>query len=303
MKRSGLARSRLLFAFIFLALILGAGMVVVIENGTGSTRGTLLVSRTWSDAVDAPHGMTFYLLDVNVTDAGPSTWHLDPSQFSLTSNGSRSYTPTENYSEVLLLGKSGLLPGHNISGEVAFLLPANQAPSTLGYSGGSSVSVQPAGVPAVSGVASRFDPSVHFQLVGASTQTGAITTDGITAWAAISNVTSYAMAFFGGESGYRNYTFVFFTGQRIYVSLFFYYYRVPGAPNSMTVDSVASDDGYSVSDVLAWGASVLGGSQPVPLPATMTGYGSSLGVTLLATVPPGPQAGVLHFTVQFSANP
>ena len=298
MERVGSGSGRLVFVSVALALLIAAGTVMVIRIEDRMTKGQLKVSGTWSDGVDSPPGSTYFLLDVNVADAGPSTWHLDPSLFSLASNGSHSFTFAANYSALALLGKEDLLPGHSISGEVAFLLPWGQTPSTLSY-GDSAISVQPADVPPVSGEASRFDPSVHFLLEGASTQNGAITADGITTWAAISNNTS-ALTFFGGEHGYRSNSFVFFTGQNIEVSFAFYYYRVPGAPNSLTIDSVSSDDGYAVSNVLAWKTSFLGTEQPSALPTTLTGYGSNVEVTLLATVPSGPQAGVLHFTVQFS---
>lgn len=300
MERAGYARSHLVFGLVALVLLVGAGILVVGGGMNQETKGGLGVVRAWSDGVDAPPGSTFYLLDINATDSGPSVWHLDPSLFSLTSNGTRSYAPEANYSALALMGREDIQPGHHVSGEVAFLLPADEAPSTLNYNGGGTVSVQPVGVPPVSGEASRYDPSVHFRLEGASTQSGAITEDGVTAWAAISN-NSDALTFFGGETGYRNYSFVFFTGQEITVSFFFYYYKVPDAPNSLRIDSVASDDGYSVSNVLAWQTSFLGNAQGSALPATLTGYGSSAAVTLEVAVPPGPQSGVLHFTVQFSS--
>jgi len=185
MERTGSTRLRLAVVLVALVLLLGAGIIVIAGNAGRGSEGQLKIIRAWSDGVDSAAGSTYYLIDVNVTDSGPSVWHLDPSLFSLASNGSRSYGSTSNYSELALLGKQDVLPGHEVSGRIAFLLPSDQAPSTLSYGGGSTISVQPVAVPPISGEASRFDPSVHFLLKGTSAQEEDITADGLTAWAGI----------------------------------------------------------------------------------------------------------------------
>jgi hypothetical protein len=241
--------------------------------------------------------MTYYLLTVNASDSGSSVWNLNPSFLSLTTASSGPYEPVANYSVVALMGNTTVSPGEHTMGRVAFELPAGQTPSTLTYSDSKGgVSIEAQGMPGISGVASRFDPSVHFTLNGTSWA------NTITTWAAITNQTN-ALAFFGGEANYKNSSFIFFTGQRISVTFAFYYYRLPSYPETIAVRAITSSDGYQVSDVLAWQETFgfSGYNTPSPLPETMTGYGSNLEVTLLATVPPGPQPGVLHFTVQFGA--
>lgn len=280
---------------VAIALLVGAALVAT-EFAAGGVSPHIEAVSVWSDSVDAPPGMVYYLLDVNVSNGGPSAWNLDPSLFSVTSNASISYPRASSYNATAVLESVSIGSGRHLAGEVAFELPAGQVPSKLNYHDSKvGVSVQAPRVPAVSGVASRFDPSVHFDLNGTS-WAGTIAT-----WAAISNQSS-ALYFFSGEEGQRNDRFVFFTGQKIDVSFAFYYYKGPMDPNTIEIKSIKSDDGYAVSDVLAlrptFGFSGYGG--PSPLPVTMTGYGSNIEVTLLATVPPGPQYGVLHFTVQFA---
>jgi hypothetical protein len=290
--RTSPAHVRFLIITAVLVLLVGGSLVAVALNQSRGSNASVRVDRVWSDSVDAPKGMTFYLLDVNASNGRPSSWQLDPSRFMLKSNVSHVYSPADNYSEVALLSSEVVPSGQRVSGNVAFLLPDDEAPSKLSYDDG-GVSLQTTDLPAVSGIASRFDPSVHVQFNGTTAASAVATWDGIT------NQTN-GLTFFGEEPGYRNYSFVFFTGQKIYVTFALYYYKFPYDPNSISVDSVTSDDGYAVSDVVGWQAA-LGVVEPHQLPVTMTGYGSNVEVTVLVTVPPGPQPGVLHFTLQFSS--
>ena len=283
----------LLLAGVLLVLLIGAGILAITRAETHSEPEQIQVTKVWTDRVDSPPGMVYYLLDVNASTIGPFAWNLEPSLFSMTTNASLTYYPTVNYNETAVLRESTMNPGRFIVGEVVFDVPLNQIPTKLSYADPrNGISIQTTAIPAGSGTASRFDPSVHFEFNGTSAANAVAT------WAGITNQTN-GLAFFAGGPGSRNYSFVFFTGEKIYVTFAFYYYRFPYDPNSIVVKSISSEDGYVVSDVLAWQANFpsLG---PQQLPVTMTGYGSNVEVTLLVTVPPGPQYGVLHFTVQWS---
>jgi len=274
------------------ALIVVGSVFAVTFNVSPKPPGSIRIVQVWFDGVDAPQGMGFYILDVNASDTQSSVWQFNPADIEVSISSSRTSSPVDNYSEVPLLGSSDISPGKSVAGDDVYLLPQGETPTELSYHGTGTMAPLQVQVPAVSGVASRFDPSVHVQFNGTSADRAVATWDGIT------NQTN-GLTFFGEEPGYRNYTFVFFTGQKIYVTFALYYYKFPYDPDSIVVDSVTSDDGYAVSSVVGWQAS-LGVVQAHQLPVTMTGYGSNVEVTALVTVPPGPQPGVLHFTLQFS---
>ena len=255
------------------------------------------VAKVWSDSVDSPSGMVYYLLDVNASNNGPGTWHFHSEHLALTSNTSSSYSAATGYASSQSLGTIDIGSGQQIVGEVAFELPMDQKPVSLAYTDATNaISLATNTIPEVSGIATKFDPSVHYVF------TGTAASSAIATWAAITNQTN-ALAFFGGESGYRNYNFVFFTGQHIYVTLTFYYYKYPYDPNTITLRAVTSNDGYIITDLVAWPtpSGFPGSNEAHPLPANLTGYGAETSVTLLVTVPPGHPSGVLHFTVQWSS--
>jgi Domain of unknown function (DUF4352) len=278
-------------------LVVFAVFVGLVKLGpTPSPVEQVRVLKVWQDTVDAPAGMAYYLLDVNASNSGPDPWPLDPSLFSLTTNGSLAFHPSLNYAWIDLLSNSTVLPDGSATGEVAFELPAAQSPSVLKYADPAGREVaQTSDIPAVSGIATRFDPSVHFVLTGTSWAATVET------WAAIINQSS-GLAYFGGEPVDRNNTFLFFTGQGIGVTFFFDYFKRPSDPTTISVQSITNDDGFPVSDVMAMQTQFgfTGYSTPHPLPVNMTGYGANASVTLLVNVPAGHQDGVLHFTVQFS---
>jgi len=288
-------------AGVIIVVVLIAGEFVFEERlglpvaGRGSR--AVKVDRVYLDAVDAPSGMVYFLAEVNASNSDSVVWHFDPSLFTATSNTSATYPSVSAYNMTVLLGKAELAQGQRLVGFVAFEMPLGQGVTKLAYddvAGG--VSLRAVEVPAVSGVATRFDPSVHFMLNGTSWAST------IETWAAITNQTS-GLAFFGGEKMYKNNTFVFFTGQKIGVTFFFDYFKRPSDPTTIYVRSITNKDGFAVSDVLAsqttFGFASYG--QPHPLPVNMTGYGANAIVTLVVTVPQGRVTGVLHFTVQFSS--
>ena len=73
-------------------------------------------------------------------------------------------------------------------------------------------------------------------------------------------------------------------------------------PATIQVRSISNGNGFPVTYEMGSNTShsfVVTNAQH-PLPVTMTGYGASAQVTILLTVPPGPQQGPLRFTVQFT---
>lgn len=269
----------------------------MVSRQSASAKLSVEVAKVWSDKVDAPSGMIYYLLDVNASNQGTETWHFNPSFFDLISNESGVYSAAANYTALPVLGVSDIASGQHAIGELVFELPANQGPLSLDYKDSmNGIVISASSVPSVTGIATKFDPSVHYSFNGTSASSA------IATWAGITNQ-SNALTFFGEEPGYRNYGFVFFTGQRIYVTFSFYYYKFPYDPNTIAVRAITSDDGYEISNVLAWSGytGIPGSNVGHPLPAYLTGYGAEVSVTLLATVPAGQPSGVLHFTVQWSS--
>jgi len=246
----------------------------------------IAVTELWFDGVDAPAGQVYYLLDVNASNSGVHDWLFDPSHLSLTSNTSDVYAPDPGYNETAILGASSIDPGRQILGEVAFGLPTGQSPSKLSYvDNAAGISLQQVRIPAVSAVASRFDPYLHYTLNGTSNWGIAIST-----WGAIANLTTPR--------------YVFFTGEKILASFALYYHKRPADPMTVMVTSITNENGFPVSDVLYTPTelgSVVTGDQ-YPLPAPLTGYGANIVVTLILTVPPGQQYGPLRFAIRFSSG-
>ncbi len=266
------------------ALLIGAAAYAIFVDTGGRATAQIAVTRVWLDAVDAPGSAVYYLLDVNASYLGAATWHLDPSRFTLTSNASLDYAPTASYNATTLLGLSDIRPGESAAGEVVFAVPADQRPSRLSYVDPSEdIDAAVQDIPAVSAVASKFDPYLHYSLNGTSDWGVAIST-----WGVIGNLTT------------PNY--VFFTGQKILASFSFYYHRRPIDPMTVVIESVTNDNGFPVSSVLATPmelGSVVTGNE-YPLPISLTGYGDVVVLNLVLTVPPGEQHGPLSFTIQFS---
>jgi Domain of unknown function (DUF4352) len=285
---------------VIISIVVGALYstgVVTTPFSSSSSSDRIQVEKVWMDNVDSANGQAYYLVDVNASNSGLDIWRLNPAYFSLSSNNSATYEPSQNYSETSVLQNSTIGPEQQTSGEVVFQLPATQSPSKLTYSDPTNgVQAQTSFIPAVSATATKFDPSVHFVL------TGAPWAPHVETWAAITNQTS-GLAFFGGEDIYKDNTFVFFSGQKIGVTFFFDYFKTPTDPTTISVQSVTNQDGYQLSELAALQTDFgfNGYRLPHPLPVNMMGYGSNADLTLLVTVPQGHLSGVLHFTVQFSA--
>jgi len=287
-----------------LGLVIAVVLLVVVgsfyfisRQSTPAAKLGIQVAKVWSDSVDSISGKVYYLLDVNASNEGSVAWHFNPSFLTLTSNDSAVYSAAANYTVLPILGPSDIESGQHAVGEVAFELPTSQRPIGLDYKDPmDGIVISANSVPDVIGIATRFDPSVHYLFNGTSAESA------IATWTGITNRTN-ALTFFGEEPGYRNYSYVFFTGQKIYVTFTFYYYKFPYDPNTIAVRAVTSDDGYDTSDVLAWSGytGFPGSDVGHPLPAYLTGYGAETSVTLLVTVPSGQPSGVLHFTVQWSS--
>jgi len=278
-------------------LVLLTAFLVVSKQSTSSPQLRIQVAKVLSDGVDSPAGMVYYLLDVSASNNGPGIWHFNPALLFLTSNASSSYYASTGYTSSPGLGQTDIGAGQNAVGEVVFELPMNQRPASLAYTDTTgAIDIATDIIPEVSGTATKFDPSVHYVF------TGTAASSAIATWAAITNQTN-ALAFFGGESGFRNYDFVFFTGQHIYVTFTFYYYKYPYDPNTITLRAVTSSDGYNITELVAWPTPTgfPGSSAAHPLPANLTGYGAETSVTLLVRVPAGHPSGVLHFVVQWSS--
>ena len=295
--RTGASRMRFgLVTAVALLVVVGA-FYVVSRQSTSTTRLSIQVERVWSDSVDSPSGNVYYLLYVNASNGGSGFWHFNPLFFAVTSNDSDVYPAATDYAVLPVLGPSVIGSGQHTAGEVALELPSDQRPVGLDYKDSmDGIMVSASDVPDITGTATKFDPSVHYSFNGTSASSA------IATWTGITNQTN-ALAFFGEEPGYRNYSFVFFTGQRIAVTFTFYYYRFPYDPNTIALKAITSDDGYDITDVLAWSgyAGFPGSNVGHPLPAYLTGYGAEASVTLLVTVPAGHPEGVLHFAVQWSS--
>jgi hypothetical protein len=288
----GLSRLALV-AVVIIAIV--AASILAIDLQRGSTSKTSATSKSFQeiritkvsqDFVDAPAGKSFYLLQLNASNLGPTTWSFNPGLLELTSNGSKGYSSDSNYNATFLMGKSSISPGNYTVGQVAFVLPSGQFPSRLRYSDQTAgVNVETESIPRVSAVASRFDFNV------------CLTINGNTANSCTGN--GWTVNSFNGTSRWvgslivvgviTNNSLVFFTGQTIQVSLWFEYLKQPVDPVSIKIQSATNNDGLAVV-----------GIQP-SLPLTITGWGNSGDLFVLLRVPPGQHSGNLHFSVQFSA--
>jgi hypothetical protein len=269
-------------AVLVSALLVGAAALVTVLDSSSKRTKDIEVVKVWSDDVDAPAGMVYYLLDINATNIGTAVWHVDPSFFTLTSNASIGYQWVPNYNETPLLTGSDLGTGGHVDGEVVFELPQNQSPSALSYSDPAGIKLELNSIPAVTAVASRFDPVLHYTFNGSDSWGVALDT-----WGQIDNFTT---------PGY-----VFFTGQKILASFSFTYLKRPSDPNTIVIESVTNNNGFPETQARAQPTalgSVATGTD-YPLPVSMVEHGASVAVILILTVPPGPQHGPLGFTIQW----
>ncbi len=266
-------------------LFVGALAVGELAAPGGAGGRTVRVTKTFFDGVDAPAGYAFYVLELNVTNAGSAPWVFTPGALQITGNKSHLYQEYSSYNVTSVLDGFTLNQGGQKAGMVAFELPAGEGPSTLRYddvAGG--VSLDSMSVPAVSSVASKFDFQLRLSVNG-------IPVEGWTdssCTAAEANGTGPWVCSLIANGVVQNNTLVFFTGQTVQVNLWFEYLKKPADPGTITLESVANQNGFEVLD-----------SRPA-VPQAMTGWAAQGGVVVLLKVPPEANSGPIRFSVQFS---
>jgi hypothetical protein len=267
---------RVAVGVVVLVLVIAGALVAAVElGGGGSEKQSFNVVRVYEDRVDAPSGMAYYLLEVNASNSGPAAWHFDPSSLTVSSNASTAFSSTSGYNVTGLMREADIASGGHLVGEVAFEMPADQAPSRLSYADSKGgMELRAADVPVVSGVASKFNYNANLSVSG----TGPVVQG---------NGWGFGSLLMNGVI--LNDTLTFFTGQTIQVNLWFEYLKRPADPTTITIQSVAASGGFQITNV----------DQPVPF--TMTGWGSQAGLVLLLKVPPGQQTGSIDLSVLVSA--
>ena len=256
-------------------LVFGAIVVGLSLTRPSNIAQSIKVTKVYLDGVDAPAGMSYYLMDVNASNTAPTAWHFDPSFLAATTNSSARFSSNGSYNGTALLGVADIGPKQNLVGKVAFEMPANQSPMQLSYvdsKGG--VTLQVVNVPAASAVASLFNYNAHIIVNG----TGP-TVQG-QGWGFGSLIMNGVV---------ENNTLVFFSGEKIQVNLWFEYLKRPVDPVTITIQSVTAGSGFQV----------LGADKPVPF--TMTGWGSQAGIVLLLKVLEGQHTRNIDLSVSVSA--
>ncbi len=252
------------------AIVVGFGLA---RPGVGPQ--SVRVTRLAFDQVDAPSGMSYYVMDVNASNTAATAWHFDPSFFTVTSNSSATFSSNPGYNGTALLSVADIPPGQHLVGKVAFEMPANQGPTKLSYSDSKGgVALQVTDVPAVSAVASLFNYNARLSVngTGPTVQAGG--------WGFGSMIMNGVV---------ENNTLVFFTGQKVQVNLWFEYLKRPVDPATITIQSVTAGNGFQI----------LAADKSVPF--TMTGWGSQAGLVLLLKVPQGQHTGSIDLSIQVSA--
>ncbi|MDA4119728.1 MAG: hypothetical protein OK436_03980 [Thaumarchaeota archaeon] len=236
---------------------------------------SIKVTKVYLDRVDAPSGMSYYLMDVNASNTATKDWHFDASLLRATTNTSAIFPSNLNYNATVLIGAADVASGHHILGKVAFEMPANQGPTKLSYADSKGgVTLQATEVPAVSAVASLFNYNAHMSVNG----TGP-TVNG-EGWGFGSLIMNAVI---------ENNTLVFFSGEKVQVNLWFEYLKRPVDPATITIQSVMAGNGFQI----------IGADKPVPF--TMTGWGSQAGLVLLLKVPQGQHTGSIDLSILVSA--
>ncbi|HEV2137686.1 MAG TPA: hypothetical protein VGR53_02485 [Nitrososphaerales archaeon] len=253
--------------------------VLVVELGLTSpgSRGSqyIKVEKMYLDQVDAPSGMTYYLMEINASNSAATPWHFDPSFLTVTSNSSTKFSSNGSYNGTALLGVADLASGQHIFGKVAFEMPANQGPTKLSYSDSQGgVALQVSTIPTVSAVASRLNYNTHLSVngTGPTVQAGG--------WGFGSLIMNGVI---------ENNTLVFFSGQSVQVNLWFEYLKRPVDPATITIQSVTAGNGFQI----------VGVDKPVPF--TMTGWGAQAGLVLLLRIPPGQHTGNIDIAIFVTA--
>ncbi len=278
----GLSRLALIGVVIVLVV---AAVILAVEIGTGPPKALprIQIDRVSFDRVDAPAGHSFYLLELNASNAGPVPWKFNPRFLEIVSNDSHVYSTDSNYNATSLLGEFSVGEGNYKVGQVAFELPIAEAPSRLRYSDpGVGVNLDVGSIPRVSAVASRFSYNVRLTINGRAVAVNGwtvTTVNGTDQW--VGSIISNGVIL--------NNSLVFFTGQTVQVSLWFEYLRQPVDPVTITLQSVAAGNGFQIVKIDG------------TLPLTITGWGTTSDpLVLLLRVPAG-QHSDPDLSVQFSA--
>ncbi|MDA4120412.1 MAG: hypothetical protein OK436_07470, partial [Thaumarchaeota archaeon] len=262
-------------AAVVTVLVLGALVVGLGLTRPSAGQQSIKVTKVYLDRVDAPSGMSYYLMDVDASNTAPTAWHFDPAFLAATSNSSATFSSNGSYNGTALLGVADIAPQQHLVGKVAFELPANQGPTKLSYADSKGgVTLQVTNVPSASAVASLFNYNAHMIVNG----TGP-TVQG-QGWGFGSLIVNGVI---------ENNTLVFFSGEKVQVNLWFEYLKRPVDPATITIQSVTAGSGFQV----------LGADKPVPF--TMTGWGSQAGIVLLLKVLQGQHSGNIDLSVSVSA--
>jgi hypothetical protein len=280
----------LLLVAALVALVAAAAIVVFefVAIPISRAPGEIQITKVLLDRVDAPTGSTLYLLELNASNPGPTTWRFDPAFLEVSSNASHVYKPESNYNATSVLGVIDLPRRSSKVGLVAFGLPKDEVPSHLRYLDPSTgLRFDVGAVPRQSSVASRFNFEVHLTVNGLPVDSDGWTVNGCPQTS--SNGTGPWVCSIIANGLIRNDSLIFFTGQKIQVDLWFEYLKLPRDPMAIILESFAGDGVFPIVR-----------SQP-SLPVVMTGWGSQAGLVVWLEVPAGQHSGTLNLSVRFSA--
>ncbi len=279
--RARVSRRATLVSLALLLIFSAAVLSVELRTLSPSDGGRRIqVERVALDDVDAPAGATYYVILLDVTNSGTEAWRFDPGFLRLSSNGSETYAVDANYSVVPPLVAATVLPGGSLAGSVTFELPNGQGPTSLGYRDPVlSVGPEVGKVPAVTAIASVLNQVVQLTINGGNVSGWAVgTVNGTGHW--VTSVVSTGLVLNSSQ--------VFFTDDRVQVSLWFEYLKKPSDPNVIILQALSNDQGFRILSV-----------EPAP-PVVMKGWGYEVGFDVVLQVPPGHHSATLDIEVQFS---
>ncbi|HZW84837.1 MAG TPA: hypothetical protein VFE91_02910 [Nitrososphaerales archaeon] len=276
--------ARQIAAVLLLVLVVLAGSFVFLRlEGPGvNLTDSIRVTQIALDQVDSGASGSWYLIHLNATNSGEAPWFFDPSLLSITSNASRTFASSAAYNLTTLMERQTIDPSASAEGLVAFLLPAGQSPTSLGYSDATrGVELAVSELPGATSFASRFSLNVKMSLNGNSVDGWTVTSyNGSQQW--IRSIIANGVI--------QNNSLVFFSGQTVRVNLWFEYLKKPADPQTVQFLSVTAENGFQILN-------------PEDIaPIAMTGWGAQSGVVLSLRVPPGPQVGPVSLAVEFAQS-
>ncbi|MDA4121332.1 MAG: DUF4352 domain-containing protein, partial [Thaumarchaeota archaeon] len=278
----GLSRAGVVVVVIILVFAAG---ILTFELWTNSNKAAprIQVDRVSLDQVDAPSGNSFYVLELNVSNAGTAAWKFNPGFLELVSNESHLFTADSSYNATSVLEAFSVGQNGQETGRVAYELPARQIPSSLRYTdSGSGIDLNIGNFPQVSAVASRLEYNVRLTVNGLPvdgwTAKGcpSSTVNGTSPWACSLIVNGVIL----------NNSLVFLTGQNATVNLWFEYLRKPADPTTVRFESVTAGNGFQIISV------------DRKIPFELSGWADQAGVVLLLGIPPGQQSGSLDLALR-----